>query len=108
MSFNINITNSGTANIEAVFGKTADMKSFNLDLDKATPEQQEICSSFLNLVGAHTTVSIINSAHDFTIVGYVIVEGADDESVEVDYSALSNVNKGKINAFANLLNSIAQ
>lgn len=108
MSFNVNITNSGDAGLETVFGKTQDGKSFSLDLDKATPEQQETCVSFLNLVGAHSFVNILNSAHNFMIVGYVIVSGADEETVDVDYATLSNIDKGKINAFANLLESIAQ
>jgi hypothetical protein len=42
------------------------------------------------------------------ILAYVVVSGADEEIVEIDYNKLSNTNKGKINAFANLLDSLAQ
>lgn len=108
MSFNVNISNSGEGGLETVFGKTGDGKSFSLNLDQATPEQQQICINFLNLVGAHSFVSILNSTHNFMLIGYVIVSGADEETVEVDYATLSTTNKGKINAFANLLDSIAQ
>lgn len=108
MSFNVNITNSGDTGLETVFGKTQNGKSFSLNLDQATPEQQAICANFLNLVGAHSFVSILNSAHNFMILAYVVVSGADEEIVEIDYNKLSNTNKGKINAFANLLDSLAQ
>lgn len=100
--------NSAPATTEAVFGSTDDYKSFSLNLDKATPEQQETCANFFALVGGHATVDILNSAHNFQDCNYVVVSGVATDMVEVDYSALSNINKGKINAFANLLKSLAQ
>jgi len=108
MSFYVTMGNSGSAGTEAVFGSTEDYKSFNLDLDQATPEEQEICANFFALVGGHATVIILNSAHDFKDCNYVVVSGVETDVVDVDYTALSNINKGKINAFANLLKSIAQ
>ena len=108
MSFTVIMGNSGDVLTEAVFGSTEDFKLYNLDLDQATPEQQEICANFLALVGGHATVNILNSAHNFEDCNYVVVSGIETDVVDVDYTALSNINKGKINAFANLLVSIAQ
>lgn len=107
MSFIVTISNSTPATTEAVFGNV-DFKSFYLDLDQATPDQQKICSDFLALVGAHIMVNITNSPHDFDDCNYVVVTGSDGEIVEVDYSTLSTTNKGKINNFVNLLKSLAQ
>ncbi len=100
--------NSGEPNSELIFGTTTDYKSFNLDIDQATPQQQQICTNFFELVGGHATVNILNSAHDFQDCTYIVVLGVETDAVDVDYSALSNINKGKINSFANLLKSLAQ
>lgn len=108
MSFTVLMGNSGEPNSELAFGTTIDYKPFNLDIDQATPAQQEICTNFFSLVGGHAAVTIINSAHEFIDCNYIVVSGVADDVVEVDYASLSNVNKGKINAFANLLKSIAQ
>jgi len=108
MSFLVMMGNTGDLNNEIVFGSTQDYKSFNLNLDQATPEQQQICANFFALVGGHATVNILNSAHDFQDCNYVVASGVETDIVDVDYSALSNINKGKINAFANLLISLAQ
>ena len=108
MSFIVDMGNTGDLNNELVFGSTNDYKGFNLDLDQATPEQQEICANFFALVGGHVTVNILNSAHDFEDCAYVVVSGVETDVVDVDYSSLSNINKGRINAFANLLKSLAQ
>jgi hypothetical protein len=108
MSFIVDMGNTGDLNNELVFGSTNDYKGFSLDLDQATPEQHEICANFFALVGGHATVNILNSAHDFEDCAYVVVSGVETDVVDVDYSSLSNVNKGKINAFANLLKEIAQ
>lgn len=108
MSFTVLMGNSGDPNSELTFGTTIDYKPFNLDIDQATPEQQEICTNFFALVGGHAAVTIINSAHEFIDCNYIVVSGVVDDVVEVDYSSLSNINKGKINSFANLLVSIAQ
>ena len=108
MSFTVLMGNSGEPNSELTFGTTIDYKPFNLDIDEATPEQQKICTDFFALVGGHAAVTIINSTHEFIDCNYIVVSGVVDDVVEVDYSSLSNINKGKINAFANLLVSIAQ
>lgn len=108
MSFIVNMGNTGDLNNELVFGSTEDYKSFNLNLDQAPEDQQEICANFFALVGGHATVNILNSAHNFTDCNYVVASGVETDVVDVDYSALSNINKGKINSFANLLVSIAQ
>ena len=108
MSFTVLMGNSGDANAELTFGTTIDNKPFSLDIDQATPEQQKICTDFFALVGGHATVNILNSAHDFEDCTYVVVSGVETDVVDVDYTSLSNINKGKINAFANLLVSIAQ
>jgi hypothetical protein len=108
MSFTVMMGNSAPATTEAVFGSTEDYKSFSLNLDQATPEDQKICTDFLALVGGHATVNILNSDHDFQDCNYVVVSGVETDIVDVDYSALTAAKKGKINAFANLLKSIAQ
>ena len=108
MSFIVDMGNTGDLNNELVFGSTNDYKGFSLDIDQATSEQQKICTDFFALVGGHVTVNILNSAHDFEDCAYVVVSGVETDVVDVDYSALSNINKGKINAFANLLKSLAE
>lgn len=100
--------NSGDVMTEAVFGSTTDYKSFNLNIDQATPEQQQICANFFALVGGHATVNILNSTHDFEDCTYVVVSGVETDVLDVDYTSLSNIDKGKINAFASLLKEIAQ
>lgn len=108
MSFIVMMGNTGDLDNELVFGTTEDYKSFNLDLDQSKPEEQEICANFFALVGGHATVNILNSNHDFQDCNYVVVSGIATDIVDVDYASLSNANKGKINAFANLLKEIAQ
>lgn len=108
MSFIVQMGNSGDIMTEAVFGTTEDFKPFYLDIDQAPAPQQEICANFFALVGGHVTVNILNSAHNFEDCNYVVVSGVETDVVDVDYSALSNINKGKINAFANLINEIAK
>jgi hypothetical protein len=107
MSFIVTMGNSSPATTEAVFG-TTDFKSFYLDLDQATADQQKICADFLALVGGHASVNIINSDHNFDDCSYVVVSGVDTDIVEVDYDSLTTTKKGKINNFANLLKSLAQ
>jgi hypothetical protein len=107
MSFIVTMGNSSPATTEAVFG-TTDFKSFYLDLDQATADQQKICADFFALVGGHASINIINSNHEFDDCNYVVVSGVEIDIVEVDYSSLSATKKGKINAFANLLKSLAQ
>lgn len=108
MSFLVSMGNSEPATTEAVFGITNEYKSFNLNLDQATPEQQQICATFFGFIGGHASINIINSAHSFIDCTYIVVSGVDEQFVEIDYAKLSNTNKGKINGFANLLKSIAQ
>ena len=108
MSFIVDMGNSDDVNTEAVFGSTTDYTPFYLDIDQATPAQQEICANFFSLVGGHATVNILNSAHDFEDCTYVVVSGVETDVVDVDYSTLTAAKKGKINAFANLLKSLAQ
>lgn len=108
MSFIVLMGNSGDLNNELVFGQTEEHKGFSLDIDQATPEQQKICTDFFALVGGHVTVNIINSSHKFVDCNYIVVSGVESDVVDIDYSALSNTNKGKINAFANLLTTLAQ
>ena len=108
MSFIVQMGNSGDIMTEAVFGTTEDFKPFYLDIDQAPAPQQEICANFFALVGGYVTVNILNSAHNFEDCNYVVVSGVETDVVDVDYSALSNINKGKINAFANLINEIAK
>ncbi len=98
----------GTEVIESVLGQTEDFKRFFLNLETATPEQQKICANFLALVGGHATVEIINSAHDFNDVTFIAAGTVELDVVEVDYKSLTSANKGKINAFAELLKSIAE
>lgn len=107
MSFTVLMGNSGEPNAELVFGTTSDYKIFNLDIDRATPDQREICINFFALVGGHAAVTIINSDYEFIDCNYIVVSGVDNNAVEVDYSTLSNTNKDKITAFANLLISLA-
>lgn len=107
MSFNINMSNSGEEGIQTIFGKNDDGKSFSLKIDSATQEEKDICDNFISVVGMHSFVSISNSSHNFTLLGYVLVDGVDDDIVNIDYKTLSSSKKAKINAFANLLNSIA-
>lgn len=108
MSFIVTMGNSTPATTEAVFGSTDDSKQFYLDLDQATAAEQKICADFFALVGGHTCVNILNSNHNFQDCNYVVVSGVEIDAVDVDYSTLSTTNKGKINAFANLLILIAQ
>lgn len=108
MSFIVTMGNSSPATTEAVFGNTDESKHFYLDLDHATAEQQQTCANFLALVGGHACVNIINSEFNFEDCNYVVVSGIETDMVDVDYSTLSTTKKGKINAFANLLISIAQ
>jgi len=109
MSFIVTMSNSSPATTEVVFG-TTDFKSFYLDLDHATADQQKICADFFALVGGHTTINILNSAHNFDDCNYIVVSGVQEDTsvIDVDYSSYSTTNKGKINAFANLLKSLAQ
>ena len=100
--------NTGDLNNEIVFGATEDFKGFNLNLDQATAEQHQICANFFALVGGHATINILNSSHNFQDCNYVVASGVDNDVVDLDYSTLSAINKGKVNAFANLLTSLAQ
>jgi hypothetical protein len=103
----VTMGNSSPATTEAVFG-TTDFKSFYLDLDQATADQQKICADFFALVGGHASINIINSDHNFDDCNYVVVSGVETDIVEVDYDSLTTTKKGKINNFANLLKSLAQ
>lgn len=107
MSFIVTMGNSTPATTKAVFGNV-DLKSFYLDLDQATTNQQNVCSEFFNLVGGHVMVNIINSQYNFDDCNYVLVDGIDGEIVEIDYAVLSTSDKQKINAFADLLKSLAE
>ena len=106
MNFTINMGNSPRVGNGNIFGRTENGESFNFDLNNATLEQQNTCSNFLNVVGKHAGINIINSSYHFLDVNYVISEGVDTDLVEVDYSALSNSDKTKIDDFATLLNSL--
>lgn len=110
MAFSINMGEAipGTEVIESVLGQTEDFKRFFLNLETATAEQQKTCSNFLALVGGHATVNITNSAHDFNDVTFIAAGTVELDIVEVDYKSLTSANKGKINAFAELLKSIAE
>lgn len=107
MSFIVTMANSTPATTKAVFGNV-DFKSFYLDLDQATTNDKNVCTEFFNLVGGHVLVNIINSQYNFDDCNYVLVDGIDEEIVEIDYSVLTTSDKQKINAFADLLKSLAE
>jgi hypothetical protein len=108
MSFTVLMGNSGEPNAELTFGTTIDYKPFNLDIDQATPTQQEICTNFFTLVGGHAAVTIINSVYEFIDCNYIVASGVDDDVVEVDYSTLSSSDKIIVDEFVNLINSLTQ
>jgi hypothetical protein len=107
MGFIVTMGNSFPATTKAVFGNV-DFKSFYLDLNEATTQQKAICSDFLNIVGGHFSINIINSNYNFDDCNYVLENGIDEEITEVDYSQLTTQDQNKINLFANLLKSLAQ
>jgi len=107
MSFLISGGNSTPSTTKSVFGMTGDYKMFNLDLNTATVEQQNICEDFFSLIGYHSSVNITNSGYNFEDCTYVLVDGVDSENSELDYLTLSNEEKEKINKFSNLLIEIS-
>lgn len=108
MSFLISGGNSTPSTTKSVFGMTDDCKMFNLDLNTATVEQQNICEDFFSLIGYHSSINIINSGYNFEDCNYVIVDGVDNEEIEIDYLSLTNEQKEKINIFASLLIEISK
>lgn len=108
MSFIVTIANSGNDSTECVFGMTENNKPFNLNLDQATVEQQRICVNFLELTEGYSLAEIINSPYDFNDCTYVVPSGVTLPILTINYKDLSTIKKGKINAFANLLISIAE
>lgn len=109
MSFLISGGNSTPSTTKSVFGMTDDCRMFNLDLNTATVEQQNICEDFFSLIGYHSSINIINSGYNFEDCTYVLVDGVvDSETTELDYLTLSNEEKEKINKFSNLLIEISK
>lgn len=102
------MANSGNGTAECVFGMTENSKPFNLNLDQATAEQQRICANFFELTEGHSLIDIINSSYEFNDCTYVVPSGVSLPILTIDYKSLSTTKKGKINAFANLLISIAE
>ena len=108
MSFLISGGNSTPSTTKSVFGMTYDCRMFNLDLNVATVEQQKIYEDFFSVIGYHSQVNIFNSGIDFEDCTYVLVDGVDSETTELDYLTLSNEEKEKINKFSNLLIEISK
>lgn len=108
MSFLISGGNSTPSTTKSVFGMTDDCRMFNLDLNVATAEQQKIYEDFFFVIGYHSSINIINSGYNFEDCSYVIVDGVDNEEIEIDYLSLTNEQKEKINIFASLLIEISK
>lgn len=99
--------NSAPSTTQAVFGMTSDYKSFNIDLNNVTPEQKKICEDFFYVVGAHSSVNIINSSYNFEDFSYVVLSGVDNELVDLDYQTLSNEDKEKINTLYDFITEVS-
>ncbi len=87
---------------EIVSGQTSDYKIFIFDLEAATTEEVEVVNSFLNLVGGHATINIINAPHDFNDFIFVAQTNIELDIIEVDYSTLLPEEVEVVDAFANL------
>jgi hypothetical protein len=109
MTFSVSMGQAipGTDIIETVSVGTIDFRRGFLRLETASLEYKTIYSDFLQIIGGHATVNIINSIHDFTDVLIVAELPIELDIVEIDYDTLSVDNKEKIDKFAELLNSIA-
>ncbi len=107
MTFSVSMGQAvpGTDIIEAISFGTADFRRGFLNLDTSNAECKLIYSDFLQIIGGHATVNIINSLHNFTDVLISANRVIELDIMDIDYNLLSLEDKEKIDKFAELLNS---
>lgn len=106
MSFNLSISQNVEAEFNSLFGRTSDSKYFNVVFD--TDEKKNILSDFLSVVGLNSFIGITGSQYGFSMIGCTVLDAVNDEISSIDYSKMTKVKKGKVDAFAELLISVAE
>lgn len=106
MSFIVTMGNAVDLNKEIIFGATENYNPFNLDINQLTETEKTICHNFLNIIGKHASVFIINSPYNFIDFNFITSYGVDGDIATTDYSLLSSDNKNVIDDLINLINSI--
>ena len=106
MTLTCSVSSAAPATTNAVIG-FVNSDNIYLDLTTASVEDKKIVSYFINVIGNHLNVNIL----DYNGSGYfeatIVIPGeADIESISIEYPSLTTTKKTDVDAFVNLVNSL--
>lgn len=106
MTLHCSVSSAAPATTNIVMGFYG-QNNFYLDLATATPENVAVVNDFIDVIGKHAAVEIVDYTGETEAeINVIIPDAADSEQLSLTYPALSNTAKGKVTAFLNLIESL--
>jgi hypothetical protein len=106
MTLNISVNSAAPAITNVIMGYVG-QASYYLDLQIASAEDIKIVNDFLQVIGNHINVDILDYDFEKIFEANIVIPGeADLEVHEVSYSNFQEEDKIKITSFVNLINSL--
>lgn len=103
MTLNCSVSSSAPATTNVVMGFVGTSNIY-LDLDTASVADKKIVNDFIEVIGNHLTVNVLNyNGLDYFEANIVVPGETDLESIDIEYSTLSDSDKNKVEEFINLL-----
>lgn len=103
MTLNCSVSSSAPATTNVVMGYVG-ANIYNIDLTNTSAENVKIVNDFVDVIGTHSAVDILDYNINTTFEANIIIpEEADLEYNTIDYSSLAEADKTKVTAFVNLV-----
>jgi hypothetical protein len=107
MELYCSVSSSLPANTKAILGCYKSV-NYTLDLSDTTPENLTIVTNFVNTIGKHISVSLLNYPGDDQFDTSIILDDQDIdlEIVTIDYGSLDSTEKNSVNAYVALVDTL--
>jgi hypothetical protein len=104
---NTNISlHSSLPDVANILTGTIDLDFFNIYMDNFTEEEHAIVNNVINILNKYLSTLFYNTDHNHQSIEIGIIKPFDDlvvDQISVDYSALTETDKSKINELINLI-----
>jgi hypothetical protein len=106
MTLYCSVSSAAPATTNVVMGYINNV-NYYLDLDNASAADKKVVTDFLQVIGNHINVDILDYDFEKIFEATIVIPGeADLEVHEVSYSNFQEEDKIKITSFVNLINSL--
>jgi hypothetical protein len=108
MTLNCSVSSASPATTNVVMGYVGNNNIY-LDLDSSPSEDKEIVNDFIEVIGNHLNVNILDyDGSDYFEANIIIPGETDTEEIFIEYFSFSEEEKIKVNQFVNLIYSLAE